>query len=161
MPTPIFLMEYNGDRIYQIGRVGIDTGTADDGGVYTGYVRTEKWAPLGEGEDVYFRKVVCKVRHSGTFECKLRAYVDDRQTQYYSSGVLTNQEATFTGAINSGDENPKESLLEFEISARGNHIEVELEVVSNKVTGFFLPEYFEVHAVEISQIRKTGGGETT
>jgi len=158
MPNPVFCLENDGSRVYRVGRIGLDSSGDDDGGVYTGLLRTEKWAPLGEGEDVFFRSISVKVRHTGAFTSRLRAYVDGSQTQYYDGDTPTDQEITYAVAapLASVPGGVKETLLEMGLQGRGNHIEVELEVDSDEITGVFLPEYIEVKAVE-TRLQREGG----
>jgi hypothetical protein len=161
MTTPIYVPELNGSRIYKVGRVGYETGTQDDGGVYTGILRSEKISPQGEAGWCKFRRVILRIRHTSTFVCKVRVYVDGVQTTTYDqtdmlAGTTTLQEVTFTEAAPSSP--PDEVILQVDLTAKGTYIEVELECASNNVAGTFLPESLEVHYVPV---RRTRQGDAT
>ncbi len=80
MPTRVFTGDSVGSRIYSIGRIGYDTGTQDDGGVYTGTIRTERFSPAGEGGLVLYRRVQMRAWHTGSFNGTMRAFIDGIQT---------------------------------------------------------------------------------
>jgi hypothetical protein len=158
MPTRVLVAENGGNHLYAIGRVGLDTGTADDGGVYTGLLRTERISPAGEGGLVHFRRVLLRVWHSGAFAGTLRAYVDETQTQVYSGPVLVDQAYAFSHAAPLAS--PDETLVEMDVNAVGTFIEVELEVDSDAITGVFLPEVIAVGCRILRPGRQRDAGTT-
>lgn len=134
----VFAAENTGARIYKVGRVGLDTGTEDSGGVYTMRLKSEKLSPAGEGGLCSFRRVLLRAFHTGSFSGQIKVYVDGVQTQILVSDVLTNQVFAFSEGtpVNS----PAEALVEMDIEASGSIIEVEVLVDSDAVVGTFLPE---------------------
>lgn len=144
MITPVFAAESGGSRVFKIGRVGLDTGTADTGGSYTATMKTERISPMGENTLLMFRRVACRIWRTGGFTVVMTVYVDGTQTQIYnSSGQLIPQSVSFSVAPPATS--PIESWIEMSIRAPGTYIEVQLAVVSNQLTGIFLPAEMEVH----------------
>ena len=161
MTTPVYVPELDGSRIYKVGRVGYETGTEDAGRVYTGLMRSEKISPQGEAGWCRFRRVVLRVRHTSTFTCAVRVYVDGVQTTVYDqtdmlTGATVLQEVTFAEEAPSNP--PDEVILQVDVIAKGTYIEVELECDSDDVAGTFLPESLEVHYVPV---RGTRQGDAT
>lgn len=153
MITPVFAAEGNGSRIYQVGRVGLDTGSQDTGGVYTGTLRTERINPMGETALLMFRRAVVRVWRTGGYTVTMKIYVDGVQTQVYDgSGNKVNQTITFTAPAPAIT--PTESFLEASISATGTYVELELDVASNNVTGIFLPSELEIHFAPLRRARE-------
>ena len=85
MPAPVFVAESGGPRIYKLGRVGLDAGTMDDGGTYTGLLRTERSSPVGEDGLANFRRVAVRIFHTGFFNMTAKIFVDGEQTQIYAA----------------------------------------------------------------------------
>ena len=85
MPSPVFVAESGGPHIYKVGRVGLDSGSQDDGGVYVGTLRTERSSPVGEDGLAHFRRVAVRVYHTGYFNMLAKVYVDGKQTQVYAT----------------------------------------------------------------------------
>jgi hypothetical protein len=145
MPTRLMIAGNAGHRIYVAGRVGLDTGPDDVGGPYTALMRTERFSPAGENALLHFRRVALRVWHTGSFAGTMRVYVDETQTQYYTSaGVLTDQELAFSA--DAPTLTPDETIVEMDINAQGTYIQVELEIESDAITGVFLPETIFVGA---------------
>lgn len=143
MPQPVFAAENAGPYVYRIGRVGLDTGSQDTGGVFTGTLRTDKFSPAGENSLTHFRRVSVRIWHTSFYSFTMTVYVDGVQTQVYSGSTLTNQSVFFTrGAPTTS---PAESVEEADINAHGTSIEVEITVDSDDISGIFLPESIEVH----------------
>ena len=161
MPTPIYLGESGGSRIYKVGRTGLDTGTADTGGAYTGTLKTEKISPAGEDGLCYFRRVAIRCWHTGGYTMTVTVYVDGAQTQVYSAttGVKETQSVTFVVAAPTSS--PAETISEIDLTeAHGTFIEVQVVAVSTNVTGVWLPESVEVHYLPLRQAKSRGGAET-
>src|SRR3990167_10458305 len=98
MSTRCLIAENAGGRVYAVGRIGFDQGAQDVGGVYTGLLRSDPLSPDGEGAYTHFRRVQIRVRHTGSFVCAVRLYVDGVQTEVYTGSTLGDQEVTFTEA---------------------------------------------------------------
>ena len=161
MTAPIFIPELNGSRIYKVGRVGYETGIQDDGGVYTGTLRSSKISPQGEAGWCKFRRVVLRIRHTSSFVMTVKAFVDGVQTTVYdqtdmTGGTVEDQVVVFTQ--DGPPAPPAETILQMDISAKGTYIEIELTCDSDEVFGTFLPESVEVHYYPIERVRK---GEAT
>jgi len=158
MTTRILVAQNGGSRVFAVGRTGLDSGTQDVGGVYTGLFQTDPLSPDGEGGLSHFRRVLVRVRHTGAFVCKVRLYVDGVQTQVYSAGALVDQEVTFTQAAPTfyPEDAEAETLLEVDCDAQGTFIVVELEVDSDDITGVFLPESVWVGRRTIKAGRQRG-----
>jgi len=158
MPTPVFAAENAGPRVYKVGRVGLDTGSQDTGGVYTATLRTERVSPAGEGGLCYFRRVAIRVWRTGGFTITLKAFVDGVQTRVYSGGVLVDQVAVITKAAPTTS--PIEDVVEMSLAAQGTSIEVEMAVDSDDVTGVFLPELVELHYIPLRKAKGRGAEAT-
>ncbi len=156
MITPVFACDNTGNRIYQIGRVGLDPGGNDTGGAYTGTLRTERISPLGENALLQFRRIACRIWLTGGYTVTMTAFVNGQQTQVYnSSGVLVNQSIVFTSAGPPvGIIPPYEAWIEASINATGTYIEMQLSVSSANVTGIFLPAEAEVHFFPVRTARE-------
>lgn len=153
MITPIFAAEAGGSRIYKIGRVGLDTGTQDTGGVYTGVLRTERINPLGEVALLLFRRAVIRIWRTGGYTISMKIFVDGQQTQVYdASGVLQPQSVTFTALPPSVV--PVETIVEASINAQGTYAEVEITVDSDDIDGIFLPTELEIHFAPLRRARE-------
>jgi len=142
MSTRLLVAENGGGKVYAVGRVGFDVGSQDVGGVFTGLLRSDPLSPDGEGAYTHFRRVQLRIRHTGSFVCTVRLYVDGVQTQVYTGSTLGDQAVTFTQAAPvfypSGSE--AETILEVDLDAYGTFIVVELDVDSDDITGVFLVE---------------------
>lgn len=159
MPVPLFVVEATGARLYKMGRVGFDSGSADPGGNFTATMRTEKISPAGELGYCQFRRIGFRVFRTGSFTITVKVFVDGVQTQIYdASSVKVNQTIVIAKAAPSIS--PEETEVEADISANGTYIEVELTVTSNNVSGLFLPEELEVHYRPIRQARATVAAES-
>jgi hypothetical protein len=163
MPNPVFVGASDSGKIYRIGRVGLDTGTEDPDGVFTATLLTEKHSPAGEGGLCLFRRVYVRIHHTGEFIAGLRAYVDGVQTQVYGphlvgSVVVTgyyDQVATLIEAAPMIS--PNEVVKEVAISAQGTSIEVQVDVLSDDITGIFLIENISVGSYVIRESKERGG----
>jgi hypothetical protein len=152
MPAQLFIGERGGSRIYKVGRVGIDTGTADDGGVYTGTLKTERFTPAGQDGLCYFRRVALRLWRTSAFALTMKVWVDERRTQVYdTTGHASDQTITITRGAPTFS--PEETVVEASIWARGTSIQVQIEVASDSVTGIFLPEVLEVHYLPLRGVR--------
>lgn len=158
MPAPLFIVT-NDPRLYKYGRVGFDSGSADPGGNYTATMRTEKMAPAGELGYCHFRRIGFRIFRTGAFTMTVKVFVDGVQTTIYdSSSARVDQTVTITKTAPSIS--PEETLVEADIDGKGTYIEVELTVVSNAVTGVYLPEELEVHFRPLRQARATVAAES-
>lgn len=159
MPSPVFVAEAGGSRIYKLGRVGYDTGTQDAGGAYTGTLRTEKISPAGEAALCYFRRVALRLWRTGAYTVTVRVYINGAQTQIYdSAGVASDQEIVFSDIAPTAHDEP---ILEVSLVGQGTYIEVEIEVNSDDVTGVLLFESVEVHYLPIRATKSRSNAEST
>lgn len=158
MPAPVYAAENSGARVYRIGRVGLDSGTQDAGGVFTSTLRTDKFSPAGENGLVLFRRVSVRIWHTGTYTFTMKIYVDGVQTQIYSGSTQIDQTITIVRAAPISS--PAEQVEEADISAVGTYVEVEIAIDSDDLTGVFLPESIELHGHVIRQT-KSRTAETT
>ena len=160
MPTPLFVAEANGSRLYKIGRVGFDTGTSDVGGVFTGVLKTEKLSPAGEDGLCYFRRVIVRAWRTGAYTVTLKCWVDGVRTKVYGTdGAASDQTVTIAGTAPAIS--PDEAIVEASIAAQGTYLEVELSIASNAITGVFLPESLEVHYLPIRPAKSRPTAEST
>lgn len=158
MPAPLFILGTD-PRLYKFGRVGFDSGSADPGGNYTATMRTEKISPAGELGYCHFRRVGFRIYRTGAFTMTAVVYVDGLQTTIYdASSNKVNQSIVITKTAPTNS--PEETLVEADIDGKGSYIEVELTVVSNSVTGVYLPEELEVHYRPMRQARETVAAES-
>jgi len=155
MITPAFAFENTGSRVYKIGRVGLDSGTQDTGGVYTAVLKTERISPLGEVGLVVIRRVAVRIWRTGAFQATMKVFVDGAQTTTFDAGgnkVL--QSVSFTAVAPTAP--PIESWIEASVNAPGTYVEVELDVASNTLTGIFLPAEAEVHFYPLRRAKERG-----
>ena len=132
--SALYVGERSGARIFKVGRVGFDTGTADLGShVYTGTFRTERISPAGPGGLVNFRRIAIHLMATGTYTFSVKVWVDGVRTIL---GDETTQDVTITRAVGGLNEVTEE----VEMEASGSHIQVEITVDSDDVTGLFLIE---------------------
>lgn len=158
MPAPLFIIGTD-PRLYKFGRVGFDSGSADPGGNYTATMRTDKISPAGELGYCHFRRIGFRIYRTGAFTMTVVVYVDGVQTTIYdASSNKVNQSIVITKAAPTNS--PEETLVEADIDGKGTYIEVELTVVSNTVTGVYLPEGLEVHYRPMRQARETVAAES-
>ena len=146
--------ERGGGRIFRIGRIGFDQGPSDLGThVYTGTWKTERFAPAGIGSLVNFRRVAIHLLTSGTYTFTVKIWVDDGQTRLADTSF---QEVVISG----GPGALRETTTEIALEAEGSHIQVEITLDSDDVTGLFLIE--RINAVG-RVIRKSSsrGAETS
>lgn len=159
MSAPIYVCEVGQRRLYKVGRVGFDSGTADAGGTYTATLRTEKISPTGEFGLSHFRRIGFRIFRTGSFTITVKVYVDGVQTKIFdSSSAKIDQVITITKAAPTIS--PEETLVDADIDASGTYIEVELTVASNQVTGVFLPEELDIHYRPIRPVRQTAAAES-
>lgn len=158
MPTPVFVGDSATGKIFKVGRIGLDSGSADPGGNYTATMRTEKHSPAGEDGLCLFRRVYIRILHTGSFTATAKAYVDGVQTKIYSGGVSTGQAVVLVEGVPASS--PKETVKEFAINGQGTSIEVELSVASNAITGVFLIESISVGHIPIRQAKERGSQAT-
>lgn len=158
MPAQVFLGESVGSRVYAVGRVGIDSGTADLSGTgaysnpYTGILKTERISPAGEDGLCFFQRVALRIWRTGAFSLTMRVWVDDVQTQVWASDGSGSPQ-TIVISRGSPSSSPEEIVVEGAIRARGTYIQVEISVDSASVTGIFLPETLEVHYLPLRATR--------
>ncbi len=132
--SSLYAGERDGARVFQVGRIGFDTGTADLGlNIYTGTFRSERVAPAGVGSLINFRRVAIHLYTSGTYTFTVRVWVEDTRTV---DGTTTEQVVTITG----GGSTLQEITEEIKIEANGSHIQVEITIDSDNTTGIFLVE---------------------
>lgn len=150
MPVPLLIIEAVGARVYQFGRVGFDSGTADPGGNFTATMRTEKISPAGDFGLCQFRRIGFRIFRTGSFTMTVKVYVDGVQTKVYdASSNKIDQVIVISQAAPSTS--PEKTLVEADIDARGTYIEVELTVTSNNIVGLYLPEELDVHFRPLQQ----------
>jgi hypothetical protein len=153
MITPIFACENNGSRLYKIGRVGLDTGAQDTGGVYKSTLKTERISPLGELAVLVFRRVGIRIWRTGSFTFTVTVFVDGAQTTIFdANGNKIPQTITFTQPTPTLP--PIETMVEASIQAQGTYIEVQMDINSNNITGIFLPAELEVHFYPLRRARE-------
>lgn len=132
--SALYVGERGGARLFKIGRVGFDVGSLDAGlNAYTGTLRSERIFPAGPGGLVNFRRVVVHLMTNGSYEFTVKVWVDDRRTRL-GDGSLQN--ITIAGSASGLSEVSEE----IEIDSEGSHIQVEINVDSDDVTGIFLIE---------------------
>lgn len=132
--SSVYAGERAGNKIFRLGRIGIDSGTADPGStVYTGTIRTERIAPAGEGALVNFRRVSVHLLVSGSYTFTVKIWVDNGRSTLATG-------ATQTVVITSTDSGLREVTEDIAIEAEGSHIQVEITVDSDDVGGIFLVE---------------------
>jgi hypothetical protein len=152
MPAQAFIGAADGAGVYKVGRVGLDLGSADPGGAFTGTFKTERFSPAGEDGLCEFRRVALRIWRTSKFTLTLTVWVDDLPTQVYSlTGVASDQSLVVsrgTPAVS-----PEEIVVEMEIRARGTFIQVQGDVVSSSVSGVFLPESLEVQYLPLRAAR--------
>ena len=172
MPNPVLVGENAGARLWQIGRIGLDTGAPGgwkdnqdtsqaNGFAYTATLRSDDQSPSGEGGKVLFKRVDLRIRRSGGWIIVMRVFVDGVQTQRWDNtvdpSVLTNQSISFASADFTepvAGEDEVENLLEAAIDAMGTFISVELVVTSTDQTGgLLLIEGAEVHYYRLGEAR--------
>ena len=157
MITPVFAAEASGSRIYQIGRVGLDSNipNQDTGGAFTGVLKTERISPLGLNALLMFRRVACRIWLTTTsYKVTMTIYVNGVQTQNYVNGVLQNQVIVFNNTLSAGTVTPIEVWIEGSLQAAGTYIEVQLSVLSTDIPGTFLPAEMEVHFFPLRTARE-------
>lgn len=161
MAAPVIAGESGGNRIFRIGRVGWDSGTADFGGVYTSTVRTEKQSPAGEDGLTLFRRVYIRTFHYGTnYSGTVKVYVDGVQTKVNKTGAAaTDQVELFSNQYfdNTFTPLPTESIQEIAISKAGTYIEVEISLPSNAANGLVMIESILVGHIPIREGRQRVG----
>ncbi len=131
--SSLYAGEKGGGRIFRIGRLGFDQGSSDLGDVYTGVYRTERVQPAGPGSLVMFRRIAVHLLTSGDYSFTLKVWVDNDRTE-----LATGVEQEFTVSGTGGA--LREVTREVAIEAEGSHVQVEVSVDSDNVTGLFLIE---------------------
>lgn len=142
--------ERTGGKIFRIGRLGFDQGPSDFGtDVYTGVYRTERVQPAGPGALVNYRRIAIHLLASGTYTFTVKVWVDDGQTSSESGPQ------TFTISGNGG--NLREVTEEVVIEKEGSHVQVEISVDSNDITGLFLVESISARGRVLRESRTRSG----
>lgn len=132
--SSLYAGEANGARVFRIGRIGFDQGTGDLGShVYTGTYKSERIAPAGPGALVNFRRVAIHLLSSGTYTFTVKVWVDNDRSNT-AGGVEQ------TVVVSGGRGALSEITEEVEIEAEGSHIQVEVTIDSDDITGIFLIE---------------------
>lgn len=150
----LYAGERSGARVFKVGRIGYDSGTADLGShVYTGTYRTERIFPAGPGGLVKFRRVAIHLLASGSYTFTVKVWVDGARTVLGSGSTQTVSITGSPGTLN-------EVTEEIEIEAMGSSIQVEITVDSDDVTGVFLIEAIMGRGRVVRQ-SATRTGETT
>lgn len=153
MPTQAFIGASDGAGVYRVGRVGLDLGSADPGGVFTGVFKTERFSPAGEDGLCEFRRVVLRIWRTSGFTLTLTAWVDDAQTHTCTSGGAWTADQSLVISRGSPAVSPEEIVVEMEIRSRGTFIQVQGEILSSSVSAIFLPESLEVQYVPLRAAR--------
>jgi hypothetical protein len=114
---------------------------------YTATLETENVSPpagqgLSQSAEYIFRHVTLRGRITGQGTFVMKVFVDNVQTKIRSGGAWVDQAISFT--YNATEED-QEELFEAAVRGVGSHVRVELTVVSNTISGLFLPEDLEVH----------------
>jgi hypothetical protein len=156
--STLYAGERNGSRIFRIGRVGYDQDTSDlpdtNAQVYTGTLRTERIAPAGVGSLINFRRVAIHLLVSGTYTFTVKVWISEEQTEL---GDDTAQTIVISETVAGGLREVTEIC---EIEGVGSHIQIELTVDSDDITGVFLIERIDSHGrVVRSSANRTGEAE--
>jgi hypothetical protein len=172
--TTVLFGEANSDKIYKVGKVGYDSGdpnavTEDPNATaFTGTIKTERLSPAGEAGLGRFRRVVLRALKLGSWEVTFTIWVDDVQTQRFDNTVLAPDSPTFplvdqtiTVVSDTDDTGEGEAIIEADIDAVGTFIQVQVDIVSTDILGYFLPESIEVHLQPIRQARSQPAGPVT
>lgn len=129
----IYAGEKNGYRVFKFGGLGFATPGDDlEANVYTTTMKTEKIFPAGPGGLVNFRRVAIHFLASGAYQFTVKIWIDGVRT---TLGDGTVQTVTVSGTTASG-----EITKEIEVEGEGSHIQVELTMDSDEMTGVFLLE---------------------
>ncbi|KKL11886.1 hypothetical protein LCGC14_2541290 [marine sediment metagenome] len=140
--TQLLIGAADGPTLYRIGQIGLDTGNKDAGtDVYTAILETERQYPAGRDALIHFRRVIVRLARNAVATITMKVFVDEVQTQYYLSGVLTDQAIVFV--LTGGGE--REDVIEADINAVGTSIRVLLEIDSDDLGGILLIEPIEAH----------------
>lgn len=132
--SSLYAGERDGARVFQIGRIGFEQGTADLGShIYRGTYRTERFAPAGVGALINFRRVAIHLLVSGTYRVTVKIWVDNERTQLGT-------EATQVVVIEGSGGAVREITEEIGLEAEGSHIQVEISLDSDDIDGIFLIE---------------------
>jgi len=149
--SSLYAGERGGGRIFRIGRIGFDQGPMDLGAsVYTGTFRTERIAPAGPGALVNFRRVAIHLLSSGSYTFTVKVWIDGDRSKM---GDNTTQ----TVIISGGSGALGETTEEVEIEGAGSHIQVEIVVDSDDVTGLFLVERIDARGRVLRQSSTRSG----
>ena len=163
--TTVLIGEANSNVIYKIGKVGYDSGdpnaiTEDPNATpFTRTLKTERLSPAGEDGLARFRRVALRALKLGTWEVTFKIWVDDVRTKIFDNTVeyapdsatfpMVDQVVTITS--DTDDSGEGEAIIEVDIDAHGTFIQVEVELTSTNINGYFLPESIEVHLQAIRQ----------
>ena len=132
--SSLYAGERDGGRIFQIGRLGFDQGPSDLGAnVYTGIFRSERIAPAGVGALINFRRLAIHLMVSGSYTFTVKVWIDNGQTEL-GTGAL--QSVVVTGTAGG----LSEVTEEIEIQGIGSHLQMEITMDSDDITGIFLIE---------------------
>ena len=154
MPSFILVGQGDGNKIYQVGRIGYDTnpsGTDTGDKAYTANLETERMSPAGEDALIRIRRVVLRALASKTWTVTMRVYVDDVQTQIWDNdetsatfGTQIDQEIVVSSEA-MADASEGEVIIEADVDATGTFLQVHIDILSSDITGYFLPESIETH----------------
>lgn len=169
--TVVLFGEAGSNSIYQIGKVGYDSGpsgalyTDPDDTPFTGTLKTERISPAGEDALVRFRRVALRAYKVGTWAATFTVWVDDVQTKIWDNdgdsvtfGEQLDQVVTITSE--SDDTGEGEAVIEVDIDATGTFIQVQVELQSDEIQGYFLPESIEVHLQAIREAKSRDTAES-
>lgn len=159
--TALYVGENDGNTIYRIGQVGVDSGSSvglDAGSTsYTGALKSERISPTGEGGLSRFRRVALRVLRSGPAQFRMRVWVDDEQTEIYDNDVTGSPEVGQEVVFSLDSVPLQEDVVEVSLDATGTFIQVELEIRSGNIPGLFLPESIETHFYPIRMTEARDG----
>lgn len=153
-----FVGQLDGSRVYRLGVIGTDTGTADpSSGVYQGRIMTERVSPMGEGGLALFRRAIIRVLKSGVFTATFKVYIDDVQTQIFDAtsdqSVLIPQVVVVTSTASA----LKEEIITIDLSQQGTYFQLECTVDSDDLSGVFLIESITAEMYPIRETISRGG----
>jgi len=155
--TVLLVGSTTGGKVYKVGKVGYDSGSGPtydpETTPFTGTMKTERMSPTGEAGLMRFRRVALRALKNGEYTATFIVWVDDVQTQIYdnteSTSPLTDQTIVISNPDNDASEG--EAILQADIDATGTFIQVQIELESTDIKGFFLPESIEIHGQAIRQ----------
>lgn len=165
--TIVLMGDTTGGRIYKIGKVGYDSGNSatydPEMTPFTGYLKTERVSPAGEDGLMRFRRVVLRALKSGEYTATFKVWVDDERTKVFDNTQITSPKIDQTIVIsNPTDEelDEGEAILEADIDATGTFIQVQVELTSTDIKGYFLPESIEIHGQALRPAKSRATAES-